>query len=351
MDTYQISRSDRLRAHARTYLQKMGIKLFKRTALRFGVSGAISVALHTVLFALLLVASLLNSRQALEIREIEFVDLSEDLAEDNPFEGAETALESDDVQAQESDPAAATAESGAESRSAADPARTANPQPLDMSRKQAPINLANMAPLVLGTPEAEEELKISPARGTRRDEKIVKWPRSIDLNSKSYIKLAEKPSAPLPSGESGRPPGIVLARAGNANEGMENLPAGPVLVSKRPVQTKEPASSPKNMPVAVPAKSKTFITGPLASRGILYKCIPEFPRSAKRRGIGATISLRFTVMETGEVKENVIVVRTSGSKQWDDEVIAALKKWRFKPLPVLGRKDQSGIITFQFVLE
>jgi TonB family protein len=56
-------------------------------------------------------------------------------------------------------------------------------------------------------------------------------------------------------------------------------------------------------------------------------------------------------MENGTVKENVIIERTSGSLQWDQMVIAALKNWEFVALPGKGlRQDQTGVITFQFVI-
>ena len=81
------------------------------------------------------------------------------------------------------------------------------------------------------------------------------------------------------------------------------------------------------------------------------KVIPQFPYWAKNKGVGATISLRFTVMQNGVVKETVIVERTSGSLQWDQMVISALKKWTFVPLKSGGlRQDQTGVITFQFVI-
>ena len=112
-----------------------------------------------------------------------------------------------------------------------------------------------------------------------------------------------------------------------------------------------PPEQKKDTPELKPQETQTIITGVLANRKILKKVIPPFPRWAKMQGISATISLNFTVMENGVVKENVIVNRTSGSLQWDKIVIAALKNWQFVPLDNKGiREDQSGVITFQFIL-
>ena len=107
----------------------------------------------------------------------------------------------------------------------------------------------------------------------------------------------------------------------------------------------------KTKPELKPKETQTIITGALANREILEKVIPQFPYWARTKGVGATISLRFTVMENGIVKETVIVERTSGSLQWDQMVISALKQWKFVPLKSGGlRQDQSGVITFQFVI-
>ncbi|MCG8607366.1 energy transducer TonB, partial [bacterium] len=88
-----------------------------------------------------------------------------------------------------------------------------------------------------------------------------------------------------------------------------------------------------------------------SAREIFQKDIPSFPRFAKRKGVGTTITLQFTVLPNGQVRENTAVVRTSGSAAWDDVVIRSLKRWRFTPLADGVRQDQTGTITFQFVID
>ena len=107
----------------------------------------------------------------------------------------------------------------------------------------------------------------------------------------------------------------------------------------------------KELKSLIPKETQTIITGDLANREIVEKVIPQFPYWAKTKGVGATIALRFTVMQNGIVKETVIVEKTSGSLQWDQMVISALKKWKFVPITSGGlRQDQTGVITFQFVI-
>ena len=353
MDTYQISRSDRMKAILRTHSQKLRIKLFKRPGLRFSLSGGLSIGIHAIIFVFFFVLTKYGSPDVLEIRNIDFVDLSDDFR-NNPFAPEETIVASEAIINQ-----VVSNTLGVDAPNATDAPRSSvkpekSGQPHKKGRKQIPINLANMAPLVLDAPKSDDVLHVFPSNGLKTLEKGNKVPRGLDLNSKSFMKLvADKkpdflaPDANIPHS------GIVLAsKTTDVKNQNEQVLAGPALLTENSIRVE------KNLDGAKPqklvnnlSKSKMFITGPLASRGILYKIIPTFPRSAKRQGIGATISLRFTVMETGKVKENVIVVRTSGLKDWDDQVIDTLQKWRFKPLPVLGRKDQSGVITFQFVLE
>lgn len=93
------------------------------------------------------------------------------------------------------------------------------------------------------------------------------------------------------------------------------------------------------------------ISGPLGTRKVLEQVVPQFPGWARKKKISARISLQFSVMRDGLVKESVVVARTSGSNEWDHLVIAALLKWRFVPLDDTAKKSQSGLITFQFVAE
>jgi protein TonB len=88
----------------------------------------------------------------------------------------------------------------------------------------------------------------------------------------------------------------------------------------------------------------------LSGRKILNQVLPPYPEWAREQGLIATVSLAFFVRHTGEVNEsNITVKRTSGQVRLDNAAAAALKKWRFEPLPEsqYGR-EQWGIITFKF---
>ena len=214
---------------------------------------------------------------------------------------------------------------------------------LDAPRTQAPINMQQYEPVATNVNKPGDVLQVSPAIGVKNDSRTSK-PAALDLGNRPDIPLSSsgqssgavafnpnsKPQIDLQSSPGTAPPGTAY------NYG-DMRPANP-----------EPK---KEEPEIKPRETQTIITGALANRQIVKKVIPPFPEWAKRQGVGATIALRFTVMENGVVKETVIVERTSGSVEWDQMVIAALKNWKFVALPLSGmRLDQSGVITFQFVI-
>lgn len=92
------------------------------------------------------------------------------------------------------------------------------------------------------------------------------------------------------------------------------------------------------------------ITGPLANRPVLFKQIPEYPSWAEAKGIQAAVTLQFTVSPEGDVRNNIMVARTSGFPSLDQLAVEALKQWRFQPLPEDQVRDEVGAITFTFAV-
>ncbi len=91
------------------------------------------------------------------------------------------------------------------------------------------------------------------------------------------------------------------------------------------------------------------LVGEIADRPIQFHVMPEYPEWAKSQAVEGTVTLRFTVLADGLVKENIQVERTAGFAEFDDNAVAALRRWRFAPLegqPV----EQRGAITFRYRL-
>jgi TonB family protein len=105
----------------------------------------------------------------------------------------------------------------------------------------------------------------------------------------------------------------------------------------------------KKTAAAENAKSPYALSGPLANRKILSQALPALPDWARRQGLITYVSLYFFVLHTGEVKNNVVIQRTSGDPRLDNVAVEALMRWRFEPLSTAqyGR-EQWGIITFKF---
>jgi TonB family protein len=87
--------------------------------------------------------------------------------------------------------------------------------------------------------------------------------------------------------------------------------------------------------------------GGIGSRRLLSGRLPRYPEGTTKE---MPVYLQFSVLSDGSVS-NVIPLRRS-DELLEREAIAALKTWRFDPLPVqYDQKTQIGKITFNFKLE
>jgi TonB family protein len=317
-------------------------RLSGRTLPRYGFAIAISIVVHAAVITGYVGISALKQPDIMEIREITFIDLTEQEEQEKVPTTAQVKTTYNET--------ARPAPLRSEPDNQLPVAETISQRPqesvpvLDKIRRQAPVNMATHAPIVLSQNQDAEVLKVSAAKGLHTDP-VAKVPAPV-----ASIQLQQGNRLSVPK------PGTAMAFAGPADSRQ------PIVFESNSEQMTNPGAQKVSMAAMLPVKtgneikkeekkSRAFITGALSNRAILHKSIPAFPRWAKIKGVGATISLQFTVMENGIVKENIVVLRTSGDKRWDDEVINALKEWQFVPLPAQGRKDQSGVITFQFVIE
>jgi TonB family protein len=295
-----------------------------------------SIILHLIFIGGYFSLADLDKPEEPPIREINFIDMTEEVPKPKPPKRVKPRVQPE------------YAESSSERAKESPSAKTHRQLPagsdrifLDRSRKQVPINLDKAEAVASPIGKPNDLIKISPAKGLRSDAKIAR-PSPINLSGDKKLLLASNSTsqggiafAP------GKKPEIRLdgsAKDVSTTSGSISLESAPPAenLAKANVKTRQ---------------TETFISGPLASRKIIKKIIPPFPAWAKRKGVGASIALRFTVMENGEIRENIIVEQTSGSGDWDRMVINALKQWQFAALKKSGlRLDQSGVITFKFVI-
>lgn len=92
------------------------------------------------------------------------------------------------------------------------------------------------------------------------------------------------------------------------------------------------------------------LMGPIADRPVLHHVAPVYPEWAKRDGVEGAVTLYFIVRADGTIKENVLVQKTAGFGDFDDNARAALREWRFQPLDGGRTGEQWGTITFRYRL-
>ncbi|HEY6572310.1 MAG TPA: energy transducer TonB [Candidatus Eisenbacteria bacterium] len=93
-----------------------------------------------------------------------------------------------------------------------------------------------------------------------------------------------------------------------------------------------------------------LLAGPIADRRVLSTEVPEYPDWAKREAVEGSVTLYFVVRPDGTVKENVVIQKTAGFGEFDDNARTALRAWKFEPLHGGRTGEQWGTITFHFRL-
>ncbi len=93
-----------------------------------------------------------------------------------------------------------------------------------------------------------------------------------------------------------------------------------------------------------------LIEGPAADRPVVASVMPAYPDWARRQAVEAAVTLQFTVLPDGRVREDVRIEKTGGFRDFDDRAVAALRQWRFASLAGGDAAGQWGTITFRFRL-
>lgn len=150
----------------------------------------------------------------------------------------------------------------------------------------------------------------------------------------------------LTRGGGGSGPPLELSRGGT--------PGAPASLSAATVSGggKSQASAPAQAGEATAQRTiaGASLAGPIADRPILFYSLPTYPEWAKREAVEGSVTLYFVVRPDGTVKENVLVQKTAGFGDFDENARSALRAWRFEPLKGGRTGEQWGTITFHFRL-
>lgn len=91
------------------------------------------------------------------------------------------------------------------------------------------------------------------------------------------------------------------------------------------------------------------LVGDLSNSDIVQVEMPVYPKWAKKNRLGRVyMRMRIAVNPYGRVVPWMVIEKSTGYPQWDNEIIESLMDWRFKPAKT--HKNRSGTITFNVQL-
>ncbi|NIO28567.1 MAG: TonB family protein [Candidatus Latescibacteria bacterium] len=130
----------------------------------------------------------------------------------------------------------------------------------------------------------------------------------------------------------------------------EKIQRSTMLATPIPEKTVKPVESDKPDTQAQRTIAGASLTGPVADRPLISFTKPEYPDWAKQEAVEGSVTIYFVVLPDGRVKENVMVQKTSGFGDFDENAINALLAWRFEPMKKGTVGEQWGTITFHYRL-
>ena len=253
------------------------------------------------------------------------------------------------------------------------------------------LNPAAAAAAPAPAPERQEQTVKGVSKESQNDAHFVRMERSGDValdpqvdktfqdQLNSRLAAIQQPNSPLPVGTvTGSPtaslfgsspatvgaPGSTGSASVKLNRGGGT--SGPPLELSRGGTAGAPASlAPASIQAgkseaAAPSKpgdataqrtiAGASLAGPIADRPVLFYTLPTYPDWAKKEAVEGSVTLYFVVRPDGTVKENILIQKTAGFGDFDDNARNALRAWRFEALKGGRTGEQWGTITFHFRL-
>jgi TonB family protein len=138
----------------------------------------------------------------------------------------------------------------------------------------------------------------------------------------------------------------------NLHRGGTGTGYAPALVATTPGGGSAPASAPARESESTARRevAGASLAGPIADRAVLEHPLPAYPDWAKKEAVEGSVTIYFVVRPDGGVKENVLIQKTAGFSDFDDNARTALRAWQFEPLRGGRTGEQWGTITFHFRL-
>ncbi len=122
------------------------------------------------------------------------------------------------------------------------------------------------------------------------------------------------------------------------------------IMSPLPEREATPTTSIKTENPAQRMLDGASLVGPVANRSLITFSKPQYPEWAKREAVEGSVRIYFVVSPDGRIKKNIMVQKTSGFSDFDDNAVKALLTWRFEPIKKGKTGEQWGTITFHYRL-
>lgn len=213
---------------------------------------------------------------------------------------------------------------------------------------------AQLAELKATRNAVSRELNVAPASTATRQ-----LPAAVPTGGSDLTRLAS--GAMLPVAEKGRP--VALSRGPAVTATALALKRGPAVVGGGLSLATAAAvggagganGSASSQPAAASdgtggVPGEILLEGPAAERPVVASTLPQYPDWARKQAVEAVVTLHFSVLPDGRVREDVQVLKTGGFTDFDERAVAALRQWRFVALADGDASGQWGTITFRFRL-
>ena len=240
------------------------------------------------------------------------------------------------------------------------------PNPAEAHPVKQPVQLAHV-------PEPPEHFQrklrraeVEPRPQTDRANTDRIRERLASLQQKATAKPAKSPALMAAAFISAPQPSLASPSATSTVPALKltrTQPTKPAPLKLKRTASKKPSVVAASVPIkTTPSKTKkadysisktlagTTIMGPVADRSLLAYTTPDYPDWAKREAVEGSVRLYFVVRPDGGVKENVLVQKTSGYKDFDKNATNALLAWQFERLSKDTTGEQWGEITFHYQL-
>lgn len=143
--------------------------------------------------------------------------------------------------------------------------------------------------------------------------------------------------------------GLTAHSAGAVSLNGKSTSSSPLIKTVQPVSTPSPGKTTTQNRITAASRKKLEIYGDAAARKLLHSQPPAYPRWAQAEGAKAVVTLSFTLMPDGTVRDNVSIESVTGQRDLAQYAVDAMKKFRF--VKSEDKKEQKGFAVFRFELE